>query len=111
FVKKGSGEYQRYESIMAWHPKKKSLYEISFTYNGDISESLIDVVDPHTLHIGFTPVDKDTTAPTKPSKANVKQVLNFVDPDHMTWTVTMEQGGQSKQLIEATWVRQRPGPQ
>jgi hypothetical protein len=29
FVMNGDKEYQRYESIMAWHPEKKSLYEIN----------------------------------------------------------------------------------
>jgi len=27
FVMNGDKEYQRYESIMAWHPKKKCLYD------------------------------------------------------------------------------------
>src|ERR1700730_14917054 len=30
YEKDGDKEYQRYESIFAWHPKKKSLYEITF---------------------------------------------------------------------------------
>jgi len=105
FVRRGATEYQRYESIMTWHPKKKCLYEITFAYNGDISEYAIDAVDPETFHIGFTPVEKDG-ASGKPSRANVRQVLKFLDADHMTWTVTMKDHGEWKQLIQATWVRQ-----
>jgi hypothetical protein len=111
FVMNGRTEYQRYESIMAWHPRKKCLYEISFTYNGDISEHVIDVVGAETLHIGFTPFETDTAASSKPSPASVRQVLKFIDADHMTWTVTMKQGGEWKQLIQATWARQQPSQQ
>jgi hypothetical protein len=28
FVKNGDKEYQRYEGVLGWHPKKKSLFEI-----------------------------------------------------------------------------------
>jgi hypothetical protein len=111
FVKNGSSEYQRYESIMAWHPRKKCLYEISFTYNGEISEHVIDVVDGETLHIDFTPFEQDTASATKLSRANVRQVLKFIDADHMTWTVTMRKGEEWKQMIQATWVRQQPKTQ
>ena len=111
FVKNGRTEYQRYESIMAWHPRKKCLYEISFTYNGDISEHVIDVVDAETLHIGFTPFEPVVEMPGKASPAGVRQVLKFLDSDHMTWTVTMNEGGEWKQLIHATWVRQQAHPQ
>src|SRR4029077_17783478 len=32
FVKTDKGEYQRYDAVMAWHPKKKSLFIISFSF-------------------------------------------------------------------------------
>ena len=111
FVRNATTEYQRYESIMAWHPRKKCLYEISFTYNGDISEHVIDVVDAETLHIGFTPFEPVVELPGKASPAGVRQVLKFLDSDHMTWTVTIKKGPEWKQLIHATWVRQPASPQ
>jgi hypothetical protein len=99
FVGNGDKEYQRYESIMAWHPKKKSLYEISFAFDGSISEVLIEPTkDRHTLHIGFTPFHSD-------QPANLRQVLKFKDNDHFVWTVTLKQGEEWKRLIEATWER------
>src|SRR5262245_40518108 len=49
-------EYQRYEAIMAWHPEKKCLYEISFAFDGNISEYRLDPKDRDTLHVGFEPV-------------------------------------------------------
>jgi len=39
----------------------------------------------------------------KPSK--VRQVIKFVDKDHFRWTVTVKDGDEWKQLIEATWQR------
>jgi hypothetical protein len=98
FVRNGDQEYQRYESILTWHPEKKSLYEISFTYDGSISEVLIDNPDKNVLHIGWTPYD-----PAKPSK--VRQVIKFLDADHFQWTVTLKDGEEWKPLIDATWQR------
>src|SRR5262249_10182940 len=98
FVMNGDKEYQRYEGVMAWHPKRKCLYEISFAYDGNISEYVIEPEAKDTLHIGFTPFHAD-------QPQNVRQVLKFTDKDHFVWTVTMKQGDESKQLIEATWQR------
>jgi hypothetical protein len=98
FVKDGDREYQRYESILAWHPEKKSLYEITFAFDGHINEYLLDSKDPDTLHIGWTPYD-----PAKPSP--VRQVIKFLDADHFQWTVLLKDGDEWKQLIDATWQR------
>ncbi|HEY7327045.1 MAG TPA: hypothetical protein VH592_05370 [Gemmataceae bacterium] len=98
FVGNGDKEYQRYESIMTWHPKKKSLYEISFAFDGSITEVLIEPKDRHTFHIGFAPFHSD-------QPANLRQVLKFKDNDHFVWTATLKQGDEWKQLIEATWER------
>jgi hypothetical protein len=91
-------EYQRYEGIMAWHPKKKCLYQVSFAYDGNIGEVVIDAKDPNTLYIGYTPFHAD-------QPENVRQILKFTDNDHFVWTVTIKQGDEWKQLIEATWAR------
>jgi hypothetical protein len=98
FVRDGDKEYQRYESVLAWHPDKKSLYEISFAFDGAISEYLIESKDEDTLRMGWTPV-----TPDKPSR--VRQVLKFLDKDHFQWTVSLQDGESWKQLIEATWKR------
>ena len=98
FVKDKDKEYQRYESVMAWHPEKKSLYEITFAFDGAISEVVIESKDADTLHIGWEPLHAD-----KPSK--VRQVIKFLDKDSFRWTVTLKDGDEWKQLIEATWKR------
>jgi hypothetical protein len=97
FVRNGDKEYQRYEGVMAWHPKKKCLYEISFAYDGNITEVVIEPKDQDTLLIGYTPFDAD--------QPGVRQILKFKDNDHFIWTVQLKQGDEWKQLIEATWER------
>jgi hypothetical protein len=81
FVKDGDPEYQRYESVLAWHPEKKSLYEITFAYDGAINEVLIESKDKDTLQIGWTPVRADKPSP-------VRQVIQFVGQDSFQWTAT-----------------------
>jgi hypothetical protein len=98
FVGTGDKEYQRYESVMTWHPKKQCLYEITFAYDGNISEVVIDPKDEDTLHIGYTPFHAD-------QPQNVRQILKFKDNDHFVWTVNIKQGDEWKQIMEATWVR------
>ena len=98
FVKDGDKEYQRYEGILAWHPERKSLFEISFGIDGSISEILIDRKNDDTLHFGWTAYQAD-----KPSR--VRQVIQFTDKDHFRWTVTIKDGDGWKQLIDATWKR------
>jgi hypothetical protein len=100
FVRNGDREYQRYESILAWHPERKCLFEITFAYDGAYTEVLVEAVDRDTLHIGWTPYHAG-----KPSK--VRQTLQFLDDDHFRWVVQAQDGGQWKQLIDATWKRTR----
>ena len=100
FVMDGDREYQRYEAVMAWHPEKKSLYEITFAFDGSIGEVLIEAKDKDTLHVGFTPVD-----PAKPSK--VRQVLRFLDNDRFQWIITVQEGQEWKQIMDATWKRKK----
>jgi hypothetical protein len=100
FVQDGDKEYQRYEGVMAWHPEKKSLYQVSFAFDGSISEVLIDSKDKDTLQFGWTPF-----AEGKPSM--VRQVLRFLDNDRFQWTVSIQDGEQWKQLIDATWRRKK----
>jgi hypothetical protein len=99
FVMNGDKEYQRYEGVMAWHPAKKSLFEISFAFNGEITEVLMEPVDADTLRIGWTPYD-----PERPNKA--RQTIKFLDNDTFVWTVLLKSGDNWQQLIEATWQRQ-----
>jgi hypothetical protein len=97
FVKNGDSEYQRYEGVFAFHPQKKCLVHYNFAYNGDVTESVVDVVDATTFHVGWTPFDG------KPS--NLRQVLRFTDEDSFVWTVFLKKGDGWDQLIEATWHR------
>jgi hypothetical protein len=100
FVRKGDTEYQRYEGVLAWHPEKKSLFQISFAYDGSMTETIVESVDQDTLHIGWVPYHGG-----KPSK--VRQVIKFLDRDHFQWTVQLQDGEEWKQLIDATWKRTR----
>lgn len=98
FVMDGDKEYQRYEGIMAWHPAKKSLYQISFAYDGAITETIMETKEKDTIHIGYTPFHEG-----KPQL--VRQTLRFTDKDHFVWTVQLKKGEEWTQLIEATWER------
>ena len=91
-------EYQRYEGVMAWHPEKKSLYQVSFAFDGSVNEVLIEIKDKDTLHVGCVPF-----AEGKPSL--VRQVLRFLDNDRFQWTVSVRDGDGWKQVIDATWTR------
>lgn len=99
FVKDpAKGEYQRYEGILAWHPKKKSLYEVSFAYNGDISEVLIDQPDKDTLHFGYRPFNDG-------DPAKVRQIIHFTGDDAFVWTVSLKTDSGWNKIMEATWHR------
>jgi hypothetical protein len=98
FVRNGDKEYQRYDSTFAWHPKKKCLYQISFAYDGNMTEVIIDPRDEDTLHVGFTPFRAE-------QPQNVRQIIKFKDHNHFVWTVNLKQGDEWRQIIEATWVR------
>jgi hypothetical protein len=98
FVKDGDREYQRYEAVFAWHPEKKSLFQISFAYDGSMTQTLIDAKDDNTLHVGWTPFAKDRPSP-------IRQTLHFLDNDRFQWVVEQKQGDKWVQLIDATWKR------
>jgi hypothetical protein len=98
FVGKGDKEYQRYEGVMAWHPAKKSLFHISFAYDGAVSETIVENKDNDTIQIGFKSFD-----PAKPSR--VRQTIKFLGKDKFRWTVELKDGEGWKQLIDATWKR------
>jgi hypothetical protein len=98
FVMNGDKEYQRYEGVMTWHPEKKSLYEISFSFDGSISEYLIDNKDKDTLQIGYTPIKEGTTP-------KVRQTIQFKDKDSFVWTVQLKDGDNWQTIMEGTWKR------
>jgi hypothetical protein len=98
FVKDGDREYQRYEGVLAWHPEKKSLYQVSFAFDGSMTENLMEAKDKDTLHIAFASFAKD-----KPSM--IRQTIHFVDDDSYQWVVSRKVGDKWVQLIDATWKR------
>jgi hypothetical protein len=101
FVKNTDGsEYQRYEGIFAWHPKKKSLFQISFAYNGEMTETIAESKDKDTLLVGWTPFDE--SAPGK-----VRQTLTFTSQDEFLWKVELKEDDAWKTLIEATWHKKK----
>jgi hypothetical protein len=98
FVKNGASEYQRYEGVLTWHPKKASLVQYNFAFDGSVSETTMQAVDNDTVRVGWVPYD-----PSAPSK--VRQVLKFVDNDHFNWKVEVNANGAWQQIIDATWKR------
>lgn len=104
FVKKDDGsEYQRYEGVMTWHPRRKSLVIYSFAYDGSVQENLAQTDDGKTFRVGFTPYDPGAPNP-------VRQTLTLVSPDAFDWTVEMRVGDsdQWQRLIKAQWKRTGP---
>jgi hypothetical protein len=98
FVKDGDKEYQRYEGIMAWHSEKKCLYQISFAFDGAITETLVEVKDKDTLHVGW-----GSLPGAKASK--VRQTIRFLDDDRFQWIVALQKGEEWTPIIDATWKR------
>jgi hypothetical protein len=98
FVQFEKGEYQRYEGVMAWHPNKKNLFIISFAYDGNMTENIVETKEDDTILIGFVPFHQG-----EPSK--VRQTIKFKDKDHFTWKVELQGKGSWQELIDATWVR------
>jgi hypothetical protein len=98
YVRDGNREYQRYEGVLAWHPQKKSLFEISFAFDGALSEYLIEATDKDTFQIGWAPFN-----PERPPI--VRQTLKFLDDDHFQWIVYLKEGKDWKTIIDATWKR------
>jgi hypothetical protein len=98
YVMNGDKEYHRYEGIFAWHPKKKSLVQFSFAYNGDLTETVMEIKDKDTVHVGWTPYN-----PGQPG--NVRQVLKFQDDNSFVWTVALKNGDKWDQIMEGTWER------
>jgi hypothetical protein len=99
FVMNGDKEYQRYEGVLAWHPRKKSLVEFSFAYNGDLSELMVEAKDKDTIYIGWTPFAEGQAS-------NVRQILKFKDDNSFVWTVSIKNGDKWQQIMEGTWNRQ-----
>ncbi len=99
YVRNGSTEYQRYEAVFGWDPKRKHLFETSFAFDGDVSNQVIEVADNDTLKIGWTPFSADDLP-------KVRQTLHFTSADSFVWTVWVKQKGDWKRIIEATWRRQ-----
>jgi len=100
FVKNKDSEYQRYFSIFAWNPKKKCLYDVTFSFDGSMSEYVIEQKDKDTFQIGYTPFDKDD-----PSK--LRQILHFKDKDTFAWTVFIKDGDEWKKIMEGEWKRSK----
>jgi hypothetical protein len=98
FVQDGDREYQRYESVLAWHPERKCLFEITFAFDGAVSEYLVEAKGKDVLDIGWNPY-AGSKAP------RVRQTIRFVDADHFRWTASLRDGEGWKQIIEATWRR------
>ena len=100
YVMNGDREYQRYEGILAYHPTKKCLFEITFAFNGELSEVVIETKADDTLQIAYTPF-------TEGQPSNVRQTIQFKDKNRFVWTVQVKRAEEWKQLIESTWHRKK----
>lgn len=98
YVRNGDAEYLRYEAVLGWHPRKRTLFEVSFAYNGELSEYRIEPVGSDTLRIGWAPFDGNETP-------RVRQTIRLQGKDAFLWTVLLKDGDGWKPLIEATWRR------
>lgn len=102
FVSMGETEYQRYESIIAWHPEKQALYELTVSVDGEITEWKIEDRGQKTLQL--------THFETAPGKPNVRQTMKFTDEQTMDWIVEIEQDGAWRELLHAPWRRREAKP-
>jgi hypothetical protein len=98
YVKNGASEYQRYEEVLAWHPKKKCLFEMTFAFDGHISETVIEK-EGEGLRFGWTPYDS-----TEENK--VRQTIRFQGKDSYVWTVFLKGKDGWKQIIQSIWNRE-----
>src|SRR5262245_43869932 len=98
YVGEGEKEYQRYESVLAWHPQKRTLFEISFAFDGAITEQRIDPVDADTFRLGWSPFGEGE-AP------RVRQTLAFRGRDAHDWEAQVKSGEEWKTQIRGTWNR------
>lgn len=98
WVRDGDKEYQRYETVMAWHAAKKSLVILSFPYNGGVWENRVEPANDDGLHIGWAPYNEGDSP-------SLRQTISFKGKDAFLWKVEGKQDGAWKPLIEATWKR------
>lgn len=95
FVNAPKGEYQRYENIFGVQDGK--LMSWAFVYNGEvaISEFKID---------GKKLSSSRTVSGDKPGVLH--QSIELVEPNKFRWLVSMEQDGQTKELMDGMWIRE-----
>ncbi|MBE7558692.1 hypothetical protein HS125_07000 [bacterium] len=99
FVSTGTSEYQRYETVIAWHPDKKSLVSIDMAFNGHLSETVMELVDKDTLRQGYVDYVPGHASPTR-------QEISFLDDDHHTWRVWVKsRSGEWTQIMDGVWRR------
>jgi hypothetical protein len=101
YVRDGDREYQRYDAVLAWHPRKNSLFEISFSFQGEVSEYLIEATDADTLLIGSKPY-------TESQPGKVRQTIKFTGRDSFRWTVTLQTDQGWQPIMDGTWRRKTP---
>jgi hypothetical protein len=83
---------------MAWHPEKKCLYQVSFAFDGAVTETLVEAKDKDTLHVGWAPLPGG-------KESKVRQTIHFLDNDRFQWTVAIQTGDNWMPIIDATWKR------
>lgn len=98
FVAGPEGEYQRYDGLLVWHPRKKTLGSYSFAFDGNISEYRAETTDGRTFRFGFSPWDDEDTL-------SIRQTIEFTGPDVFVWTVEARAGESWKRLIRGEWKR------
>jgi hypothetical protein len=91
----GSGEYQRYETVMA--VKDGKLISYNFTYDG--TSSVVEMqIEGDTLR-SRREIQRDNGAMV------IKQELELTAADKSRWKVWIDRDGKEEQVMDGTWVR------
>ena len=79
-----SGEKLVYESVVYWHPQKKHVAFQSVSAQGGLFDGVM-TVQGNTFSSEFTSYNDDKVTP-------YRQTLEFLDDDHVIWTVLGKKG-------------------
>ena len=93
------GEHQAYESLFTWHPEKKKLIFLSIGAEGGIFEGTTEAKGD-TFESVFTSYGDGKAA-------TFKQVIKFLDDDHVLWTVFGKKGDEWTKLFEVPEHREK----
>lgn len=101
FIKMPDGkEYQRYDTVMGWHPRLKCYFVYGFGVDGNVTEHRMDVSDDgKVFKIGFAPLHAGEESP-------IRQTITLsATNDTYEWVVEANNKGEWKEMMRGTWVK------